>query len=86
VVDLSDRLPGAFAARLFGDYGAAVVLTEPAGGHALRPAPSVGEHSREELAITDSEYDDLVAAGVTGTLDDIASSLTYRPQPVEESI
>jgi crotonobetainyl-CoA:carnitine CoA-transferase CaiB-like acyl-CoA transferase len=56
----------------------------------LRPAPSVGEHSREvlreELAITDSEYDDLVAAGITGTLDDIASSLTYRPQPVEESI
>ena len=42
----------------------------------LRPAPCVGEHSREvlreELGITDGEYDALVAAGITGTLDDIA--------------
>lgn len=41
----------------------------------VRPAPSVGEHSREvlmaELGITDREYEDLVAAGVTGTLADL---------------
>ncbi len=39
VVDLSDRLSGAFAARLFGDYGADVVLVEPPEGHALRREP-----------------------------------------------
>lgn len=39
VVDLSDRLSGAWASRLFGDFGADVVLAEPAGGHALRHEP-----------------------------------------------
>jgi len=39
VVDLSDRLSGAFAARLFGDFGADVVLAEPPDGHALRHEP-----------------------------------------------
>ena len=36
VVDLSNSLSGAFAARLFGDFGADVVLAEPPGGHVLR--------------------------------------------------
>ncbi len=39
VIDLSDRLSGAFAARLFGDYGADVVLAEPPEGHPLRHEP-----------------------------------------------
>ena len=39
VVDLSDRLSGAFAARLFGDFGADVVLAEPPDGHPLRAEP-----------------------------------------------
>ena len=39
VVDLSDRLSGAWAARLFGDLGADVVLAEPPEGHALRREP-----------------------------------------------
>jgi len=38
----------------------------------LRPAPTVGQHSREvlrgELGLTDEEYDQLVVDGVTGTL------------------
>ena len=38
----------------------------------IRPAPCVGEHSREvfaqELGMSDAEYDALVAAGITGTL------------------
>jgi crotonobetainyl-CoA:carnitine CoA-transferase CaiB-like acyl-CoA transferase len=42
----------------------------------LRPSPCVGEHSREvlraELGIDDNEYASLVAAGITGTLDDLA--------------
>ena len=36
VVDLSDRLSGAYAARMFGDLGADVILTEPSRGHGLR--------------------------------------------------
>ena len=39
VVDLSDRLSGAFAARLFGDFGADVILAEPPEGHPLRYEP-----------------------------------------------
>ena len=39
VIDLSDRLSGAFAARLFGDYGAEVILAEPPEGHPLRREP-----------------------------------------------
>ena len=32
VLDLSDRLSGAWAARLFGDFGAEVILSEPKEG------------------------------------------------------
>ena len=39
VVDLSTRLSGAFAARLFADFGADVVLVEPPEGHPLRSEP-----------------------------------------------
>ena len=39
VVDLSNRLSGAWAARLFGDFGADVVLVEPPEGHPLRDEP-----------------------------------------------
>ena len=39
VVDLSTRFSGAFAARLFGDFGADVVLAEPPEGHPLRFEP-----------------------------------------------
>ena len=39
VIDLSDRLSGAFAARLFGDFGAEIVLVESPEGHALRGEP-----------------------------------------------
>ena len=39
VLDLSDRLSGAFAARLFGDFGATVVLAESPEGHPLRHEP-----------------------------------------------
>lgn len=44
VVDLSRRMSGAFAARLFGDHGASVVMLEPAEGHPLRrEAPFLGD-------------------------------------------
>ncbi|MBT5774955.1 MAG: hypothetical protein HOH95_11330, partial [Dehalococcoidia bacterium] len=43
----------------------------------IRPSPCVGQHSREvlrdELAISDHEYAALVAAGITGTLDDLVA-------------
>jgi crotonobetainyl-CoA:carnitine CoA-transferase CaiB-like acyl-CoA transferase len=39
VVDLSDRFSGAFAARLFGDFGADVALCESRTGHVLRAEP-----------------------------------------------
>ena len=39
VLDLSERLSGAFAARFFGDFGADVLLAEPPEGHCLRHEP-----------------------------------------------
>ena len=42
VIDLSNRFSGAFAARLFGDFGAEVVLLESPEGHALRKEPPFG--------------------------------------------
>ena len=39
VLDLSDRHSGAFAARLFGDFGAEVILVESCEGHPLRGEP-----------------------------------------------
>ena len=36
VIDLSRRLSGAFAARLFADHGADVIMLEPPDGHPLR--------------------------------------------------
>ena len=46
VLDLSDRLSGAFAARLFGDFGADVLLAEPAGDHTLRHEPPFANDGR----------------------------------------
>ncbi len=44
-------------------------------GAPVRAAPCVGQHSREvlteELGLSEAEYASLVAAGVTGTLDDL---------------
>ena len=39
MLDLSTRLSGAFCARLFGDWGADVLLAEPPAGHPLRQEP-----------------------------------------------
>ena len=39
VVDLSNRFSGAFASRLFGDFGAEVLLVESPEGHPLRHEP-----------------------------------------------
>ena len=44
----------------------------------VRASPCVGQHSREvlaeELGIGDAEYNDLVAAGITGTLNDLGAA------------
>ena len=39
VIDLSSRLSGAWAARLFADFGADVTIVEPPEGHSLRHEP-----------------------------------------------
>ena len=39
VLDLSKRLAGAYAARMFADFGADVILAEPPEGHPLRHEP-----------------------------------------------
>ncbi len=55
VIDLSDRLSGAYAARMFGDHGADVILAEPAAGHALRhEAPFAGDESGPKQSLLHS--------------------------------
>ena len=52
VLDLSDRLSGAWAARLFGDFGAEVILSEPKDGHITRhigPKTKVGDNQTSLL-------------------------------------
>ena len=39
VLDLSEKLSGAYAARMFADFGADVILAEPEEGHPLRDEP-----------------------------------------------
>lgn len=49
VVDLSRRMSGAFAARLFADHGADVIMLEPPEGHPLRhEAPFLNDDSGPE--------------------------------------
>jgi crotonobetainyl-CoA:carnitine CoA-transferase CaiB-like acyl-CoA transferase len=53
VVDASRRLSGALAGRLFGDFGADVVLAEPPEGHPLRREPPflAGQAGTENSAV-----------------------------------
>ncbi len=52
VVDLSDRLSGAYAARMFGDFGADVILAEPSRGHRLRAeAPFLADEPGAERGL-----------------------------------
>jgi crotonobetainyl-CoA:carnitine CoA-transferase CaiB-like acyl-CoA transferase len=49
VVDLSRRMSGAFAARLFADHGAVVTMLEPPQGHPLRhEAPYLNDEPGQE--------------------------------------
>ncbi len=52
VVDLSDRLSSAYAARMFGDFGADVILAEPSRGHGLRhEAPFLNDEPGTERGL-----------------------------------
>ncbi|MCY3858970.1 MAG: CoA transferase [Gammaproteobacteria bacterium] len=78
VVDLSTRFSGAFAARLFGDFGADVILAEPPEGHPCRSEPPftntsdrsessvihafVNWNKRSVVVTTDEERNELLRA------------------------
>ena len=52
VVDLSNRLSGAWAARLFADFGAEVTMIEPPDGHPLRHEPPfLGDEPGKERSL-----------------------------------
>ena len=52
VVDLSESMSGAYAARLLGDYGAEVIMVEPEQGHPLRSeAPFVNGSTGMESSL-----------------------------------
>ena len=78
VIDLSTRFSGAFAARLFGDFGADVILVEPPEGHPCRSEPPftntsdrsessvihayVNWNKRSVVVTTDDERNELLRA------------------------
>ena len=83
VLDCSSRLSGAWAARLFGDFGADVILVEPDTGHVLRheaPFTESGESllhaytnwNKRSVVQSDDGLDELVRSAdvvVTTTVD-----------------
>ena len=83
VLDCSSRLSGAWAARLFGDFGADVILVEPESGHALRheaPFTPEGESllhayanwNKRSIRSSDEQLNELVGSTdvvVTTTVD-----------------
>jgi len=71
VIDLSTRLSGAWAARLFGNFGAEVILVEDQDGHPLRLEPPFSEEgvsllhayaNSEKITVsrTELDFDELI--------------------------
>ncbi|MHB8574848.1 MAG: CaiB/BaiF CoA transferase family protein [Dehalococcoidia bacterium] len=77
VLDLSSRLSGAFCARLFGDYGADVLLAEPPQGHPLRregpllPDAPEGERSLLHAYANANKRSVLLERADTGSLEEL---------------
>ena len=101
VVDLSDRLSGAYAARMFGDFGADVVLAEPTDGHPLRREPPFrhggagSEHSllhayanwnKRSIVIADEEDLARLLAGADVVVTTGASQVAVPPSAIHLSI
>ena len=89
VIDLSTRLSGAFAARLFGDFGADVFLCEDEDGHCLRHLPPF-ENDQEgmEASVTHAYFNwNKKSLGITQEtqLEEILNSadviITTNPDP-----
>ena len=73
VIDLSNRLSGAYAARMFGDFGAEVILIEQAQGHPLRHQPPFmdGESGTRESLL--HGYVNWNKRSVSGSIEDHVS-------------
>ena len=73
VIDLSDRLSGAYAARMFGDFGADVILIEDIQGHSLRHEPPFmnSESGKPESLL--HSYVNWNKRSVSGTVEDHGS-------------
>ena len=83
VVDLSNRLSGAYAARLFADFGAEVILLEGAEGHALRHEPPfLGREAGVECSFLHA-YGNWNKLSVV--VDDAENRLEWR-QPAERQL
>ena len=70
VIDLSDRHAGAYAARMFGDFGADVILIEDARGHPLRHEPPFINNESGNPESLLHHYVNWNKRSVTGTIED----------------
>ena len=73
VIDLSDRLAGAYAARMFGDFGADVTLIEDARGHPLRHEPPFMNNASRDPESLLHRYVNWNKRSVRGTIEDHVS-------------
>ena len=74
VLDASTRLSGAWAARLFGDFGADVILVEPDTGHALRHEAPFSDEG-ESLLHAFANWNKRSITASSGDLAEIAKSV-----------
>jgi len=70
VIDLSDRHAGAYAARMFGDFGADVILIEDARGHPLRHEPPFINNESGNPESLLHHYVNWNKRSVSGTIED----------------
>ena len=90
VLDLSKRMSGAYASRLFGDFGAEVIMVEDSKGHTLRNQEVLHSYinwnKKSVLCEDESEIVKLIKSSDVVVTDDVdPSSVLYRLVRVNKS-
>ena len=91
VLDLSNRLSGAYAARMYGDFGAEVILAERLGGHTLRASPVLHAYAnwnKQSVKLQDTsellkfiDSSDVIITDEINQSDPIISTVNERKRP-----
>ena len=80
VLDLSNKLSGAFAARMYGDFGAEVVMAEGVEGHPLRAFPVLHAYAnwnKKSIEVTNTSELAKILESSDGIITDEVLSLIH---------